>query len=129
MLGNGQFIDNDERENEVKKQKRSARATGPRGPGSQGKQCRCGEITESEGDKGGRRMPRLPEAMKDAASCEKARGTASRYRSVRVRMGQPGGLEARHTDEVGERGELKHLSTRRKRKKTSIAVVVASEPA
>ena len=137
MLGNGQFIDNDERENEVKKQKRSARAAGAERPGVAGHAIsrqtsaarRCGEITESEGDKGGRRMPRLPEAMKDAASCEKARGTASRYRSVRVRMGQPGGLEARHTEQVGERGELKHLSTRRKRKKTSIAVVVASEPA
>ena len=32
------------------------------------------EVTKSE-----RGMPRLPEATKDVASCEKARGTASRY--------------------------------------------------
>ena len=54
-----------------------------------------------EANKGGRRMPRLPEAKKDAASCENARGTASRYRSVRVRMGQPGRQEACHTQESG----------------------------
>ena len=58
-------------------------------------------------------MPRLPEAKKDAASCENARGTASRYRSVRVRMGQPGRQEACH----------------RRRKKTSMAPVAASEEA
>ena len=44
-------------------------------------------------------MPRLPEARKDAASCENARGTASRYRSVRVRMGQPGRQEACQQEE------------------------------
>ena len=46
-------------------------------------------------------MPRLPEAKKDAASCENARGTASRYRSVRVRMGQPGWKESSHRREPG----------------------------
>ena len=46
-------------------------------------------------------MPRLPEAKKDAASCENARGTASRYRSVRVRMGQPGWKESSHRPRAG----------------------------
>ena len=57
--------------------------------------------SRGEGKKGGRRMPRLPEAKKDAASCEKARGTASRYRSVRVRMGQPGWKESSHRRGAG----------------------------
>src|SRR5690606_9087087 len=39
--------------------------------------------------KGARGMPRLPEAMKDAASCENPRGPAHTGRSAGVRMGQP----------------------------------------
>ena len=42
-----------------------------------------------EVDKGARWMPRLPEAMKDAASCENPRGGASSPRSAGLRMGQP----------------------------------------
>ena len=76
-------------------------------------------------------MPRLPEARKDAASCENARGTASRYRSVRCvsEWGNPAGRRPVTLKRVGERGELKHLSTRRRRKKTSMAPVAASEEA
>ena len=62
-------------------------------------------------------MPRLSEAKKDATSCEKLRGGANGPRSAGVRMGEPGRLKAGHsTGKVeGERGELKHLSTRRRR--------------
>ena len=35
------------------------------------------------------RMPWHQEPKKDVASCEKLRGTANRFRSVDVRMGQP----------------------------------------
>ena len=45
-------------------------------------------------EKSGRRMPRLSEAKKDVVSCEKRRGTANRFRSVGVRMGQPVRLKA-----------------------------------
>ena len=34
-------------------------------------------------------MPRRQPPKKDAASCEKPRGTASKYRSVDIRMGEP----------------------------------------
>ena len=42
-------------------------------------------------------------------------------------MGQPGMLKTCHQLSWGERGELKHLSTPRKRKKLSIPLVVAIE--
>ena len=43
-------------------------------------------------------------------------------------MGQPGRLKACHAaDAAGERGELKHLITRRRRKQIVIPPVVASE--
>ena len=42
-------------------------------------------------------------------------------------MGQPGRLKACHSLSESKRGELKHLSTRRKRKKTSMSLVVAIE--
>ena len=51
--------------------------------------------------KSARRMPRLPEAMKDVVSCENGRGTANGYRSGRIRMGQPAGLKARHLGKPG----------------------------
>ncbi len=58
--------------------------------------------------------------MKDVATCEMLRGAGRERRSVDVRMGQP---SCRHGQEsraeyigTGEQpGELKHLSTRRKR--------------
>ena len=77
-------------------------------------------------------MPRHQEAMKDAATCEKLRGTGRECRSVDIRMGKPGrrhGLSV-HTEFIGmcsKRGELKHLSTLRKRNQIEILLVVASE--
>jgi len=62
-------------------------------------------------------MPRLSEATKDVVSCEKLRGAANEHRSVDVRMGKPCILKVCNSDlSEGERGELKHLSTPRKRK-------------
>ena len=66
--------------------------------------------------KGARGMPRLSEAKKDVTSCEKLRGGANGRRSGGVRMGKPDAWKMRHHVRWGERGELKHLSTRRKRK-------------
>lgn len=45
-------------------------------------------------DKGAWGMPWLPEATKDAVSCEKRRGGANDRRSADVRMGQPVTLKA-----------------------------------
>ena len=66
-------------------------------------------------------MPRLLEAKKDVTSCDKLRGGAN----IHYIRGFPNG--ATRTDEVGtpcrkaggKPGELKHLSTRRKRKQES----------
>ena len=80
----------------------------------------------SEANKSGWRMPRLLEARKDVESCEKPRGTANRYRSGDVRMGEPSNLKSCYLYR-SQRRELKHLSTCRKRKKRSISRVVASE--
>jgi hypothetical protein len=60
-------------------------------------------------------MPRLSEKTKDVVSCEKLRGAANRHRIVDVRMGQPLNLKDLESKDV-KRGELKHLSTCRKRK-------------
>jgi hypothetical protein len=46
--------------------------------------------------KGAWRMPRLSEAMKDAISCDKLRGSAHTNRSGDFRMGQPGRLKTGH---------------------------------
>ena len=59
-------------------------------------------------------MPRLSEAKKDVTSCDKLRGGANGRRSGGFRMGEPSTLEACYHEMWGERGELKHLSTRRK---------------
>ena len=61
-------------------------------------------------------MPWLSEAKKDVISCEKLRRVAHALRPADIRMGQPRWLRATYTQSVGERGELKHLSNRRKRK-------------
>ncbi len=65
-------------------------------------------------------MPWHQVPTKDAASCDKPRGAASRRRSGDFRMGQPGAGNA--ASSIGESiaygrapGELKHLSTPRKR--------------
>ncbi len=60
-------------------------------------------------------MPRLSEAMKDVISCEKLRGLAHTNRSADIRMGQPSMLKTCYP-KGSEPGELKHLSTRRRRK-------------
>ena len=67
-------------------------------------------------------MPWHQEPKKDVVSCEKPWGAASEHRSMDVRMGKPGGGNAPSPyDEYivirREPGELKHLSSRRKRKK------------
>jgi hypothetical protein len=63
------------------------------------------------------RMPWHQEAMKDAANCEKPRGAVSELRSVGFRMGKPTIVLSYGTLFIGgKRGELKHLSIRRKRK-------------
>ena len=72
-------------------------------------------VTAGNAEKGVRGMPRLSEAMKDATSCDKPRGSAHTNRSAGFRMGQPSVLKT-HYPTGGEPGELKHLSTRRKRK-------------
>ena len=80
----------------------------------------CGGSESWKGDSGqalkcARWMPRHGPATKDVASCEKLRGAASKLRSGDVRMGKPGGGDAPPSREGGQPGELKHLSTRRKR--------------
>ena len=70
---------------------------------------------EKEANKGAWGMPRLSEKTKDVISCEKLRGVANEQRSVDVRMGQPPGLKNQESKDV-KRGELKHLSTCRRRK-------------
>ena len=59
---------------------------------------------------------------KDVTSCEKLRGVANRHRSVDIRMRELtiSNVMVLHTESIGmqgEPGELKHLITRRKRKK------------
>ena len=65
-------------------------------------------------------MPRHQEAMKDVVNCEMPRGAVSRRRSVDIRMGKPGGRNgpsptAEYIGGRSQPGEVKHLSTRRKR--------------
>ena len=72
-------------------------------------------------------MPRLPEAKKDVASCEKARGTASRYRSAHVRMGKPAGLKARHRQKPEQTQGTETSKYLQEKKETSMSGVVAIE--
>ena len=61
-------------------------------------------------------MPRLSEAMKDVISCDKLRlGAHTRY-TRRFPNGATQHVEDMLLRKEGEPGELKHLSTRRKRK-------------
>jgi len=60
-------------------------------------------------------MPRHRPARKDVASCEKLRGAASGLGSGDIRMGKPGWREPVTPLGESQPGELKHLSTRRKR--------------
>jgi hypothetical protein len=61
-------------------------------------------------------MPRYREATKDVTSCEKPRVGANNRRTVDIRMGQPGSGNAESPAiGGGERREVKHLSTFRRR--------------
>jgi hypothetical protein len=71
-------------------------------------------------------MPRHQEAMKDVASCEKPRGVAASIDPGMSEWGNPAAKAVR-LERVGERGELNHLSTHRKRNQIEIPQVVASE--
>src|SRR3989304_2229259 len=82
-------------------------------------------VLRGQATKGERWMPWRQEATKGVASCDKPRGAASRHRSGDARMGKPGRGNARSSEpeSIGlgsEPGELKHLSTSRKRKKTRL---------
>lgn len=101
VSGAEQIIDNIEKDNEVKQQREARKSSAINriaGLQFRGKRESEREFTQEkrEGYKSGRGMPRLPEARKDVASCEKARGSASGKRSGHVRMGQPGRLKAGH---------------------------------
>ena len=66
-------------------------------------------------------MPWYMAPKKDVTSCEKLRGGANIQRSVDIRMRELSTsnvvlLHDEHIVMQGEPGELKHLSTRRKRK-------------
>ena len=64
-------------------------------------------------------MPWRAQAMKDVASCDKLRLGASTRLPADFRMGKPNPQGLLSTEYIGwksERGELKHLSTLRKRK-------------
>ena len=69
-------------------------------------------------------MPRHQEPMKDVISCEKLWGGANIHRSTDIRMRELIWWEKTRYPYIskvvygGERRELKHLSTCRKRKKT-----------
>jgi len=63
-------------------------------------------------------MPWHEPAMKDVASCEKPRGAASELWSGGVRMGKPGEGNTSSSCKGSQPGELKHLSTLRKRNQT-----------
>src|SRR5690349_15452935 len=72
-------------------------------------------------------MPRHQEAKKDVETCEKPRGAGLERRSVDIRMGKPGGRHgpSSHAEYIGmrsQRGELKHLITRRKGNQTRDSV-------
>jgi hypothetical protein len=61
-------------------------------------------------------MPWLSEAMKDVISCDKLRGGANILLIRRFPNGETLLVEGQKLRKESEPGELKHLSTRRKRK-------------
>ena len=69
-------------------------------------------------------MPRHQEPKKDVISCEKPRVDANSRKNVDIRMRELNQKKKSNYSYIskvvyeGERGELKHLSTHRKRKKT-----------
>src|SRR5690606_30129642 len=77
-------------------------------------------------------MPWHQEAMKDAATCEKPRGTGSECRSVDIRMGKPGrrhGLSS-PAEYIGRWRRTEGTETSKylqEKKSTETPLVVASE--
>jgi hypothetical protein len=67
-------------------------------------------------NKGVWRMPWLSEAMKDVISCDKLRVSANDFLIRRFPNGETHHAEGMISRKGSEPGELKHLSTRRKRK-------------
>jgi hypothetical protein len=61
-------------------------------------------------------MPRVYEAMKDVVSCDKPGGTAHKYYIPGFPNGTTCYTEGISLCKESQPGELKHLSTRRKRK-------------
>ena len=61
-------------------------------------------------------MPRVYEAMKDVVSCDKLRGAAHERYIRRFPNGTTCYTEGVSPSNRSQPGELKHLSTRRKRK-------------
>ena len=61
-------------------------------------------------------MPRVYEAKKDVVSCDKLRGAAHERYIRRFPNGTTCCTEGASPRNRSQRGELKHLSTRRKRK-------------
>ena len=61
-------------------------------------------------------MPRVYEAKKDVVSCDKLRGAAHERYIRRFPNGTTCCTEGAELRNESQRGELKHLSTRRKRK-------------
>jgi hypothetical protein len=61
-------------------------------------------------------MPRVYEAMKDVVSCDKLRGAAHERYIRRFPNGTTWYTEGVSLSNESQPGELKHLSTRRKRK-------------
>ena len=94
--------------------------------------CKRRVEREDQATKGLRRMPWYMAPKKDVTSCEKLRGGANIYRSADIRMRElsTSNIVLSCNESIvtrGEPGELKHLSTRRKRKQIVIPKVVASE--
>ena len=75
--------DNEVRRRGLKLKQFQGRSDRGSGKGGNDLQARAGKgktrRRAQECNKSARRMPRLPEAKKDVASCEKRRGTASKY--------------------------------------------------
>ncbi|KAJ4733689.1 hypothetical protein LUZ62_001220 [Rhynchospora pubera] len=77
--------------------------------------------------KGLRWIPRHPEMKKGVANDEMLRGVACKHRSGDSQIGQPFKLLLNPWAGKRQPGELKHLSSQRKRKQKRFPVVAASE--
>ena len=77
------------------------------------------KIVLKEVNKGVWGMPRLSEAKKDVISCDKLRGGANSHYIRRFPNGATLLVEDKEHRKVSKLRELKHLSTRRKRKQFS----------